>query len=115
MTYKPSQLSQQAFGEFKAIYEAEFKETVPDADLEHMAVNMLELFALILKEQPSKPLPKLTEDEEKAYRFIREEQKQGRKPTARSVAKALGLRSSRSGFSRIQNLASKGLLNLRDT
>lgn len=59
--------------------------------------------------KPELPLIILSDNETKALHFIRKELKCGHSPTVREVAKALGFRSSRSGYRVVCLLKNKGL------
>lgn len=60
------------------------------------------------KEEQEVERPSLTLHEERALRFIQREQAKGRFPTVREVAKATGMRSSRTGAKLVNTLFDKG-------
>jgi len=57
----------------------------------------------------------ITPTEERALDFIRTELKRGHSPSVREVARALGLKSSRSGFRVVASLIQNRVLSRRDT
>jgi LexA DNA binding domain len=62
-------------------------------------------------EERQKPAPpSLSDQEERALRFIRKRLKAGRSPSVREVARALGLKSSRSGSRILNLLINKGIV-----
>src|SRR5437667_8125683 len=65
------------------------------------------------RKQEKSQLTKLTEQEEKAFKFIKEELLLKRQPTVRDVARHLGLKSSRWGARIINRLIVKGILTRR--
>ncbi len=63
-----------------------------------------------IKARTSPPKPSLTTREEKALAYIKRERSKGRSPSTRGVARAVGLRSSRSGYLVLGQLKSKGVI-----
>jgi hypothetical protein len=55
----PQQLSQQAMEEFRAIYEAEFKQRLTDDEVREIALRLLRFFGILLK-----PVPENMSDED---------------------------------------------------
>ncbi len=94
------ELSDKALQEFRELAEEEFQESYTDSEIRDMATNLLTLFNVLVPNEVAvnECLPKLTDKEALALAFINQELKEGRKPSARGVANAAGLRSSRSGL-----------------
>ena len=66
--------------------------------------------ALMLRIQEAQRNRGISDTESKALAFIRKELKRGHSPTVREVAKALGFRSSRSGYRIVRALKESHLL-----
>jgi hypothetical protein len=47
----PNQLSREAMDEFKAIYQAEFGETLSDDEVQEIAMRLLRFFGILNKKQ----------------------------------------------------------------
>ena len=54
--------------------------------------------------------PVLTERESRALAFINRERAKGRSPSVREVTKAIGFKSSRTGYMIVKNLKMRGLM-----
>jgi hypothetical protein len=95
-----AKLPRQALKEFGEAATEEFPESFTDSEIETMAMGLLNLFDLLTESRGTNPrlLRTLSERESKALTFITQELAAGRQPSARSVANAVGLRSSRSGL-----------------
>ncbi len=98
MTYKPTRLSAEAFDELRVIVESEIKEHMTDEAIEEMGINLLKLFAVLLPPEVKPIGNQPTEQEQKALAFLQDEISQGRSASIRDLCKAIGFRSSRSGF-----------------
>jgi hypothetical protein len=111
--YYPKRLSPEAFTELRQIVHAELDESLSHTEIEEIGDRLLRLFSILTAEQAPARLPPilLTKQESQAFSFIAGELRKRKPPSARQVASALGLRSSRSGFLLIQSLIQKGLLN----
>ena len=82
-----------------------------DAEIEEMGLRLLHLFDFLFPRPVQALGQPLTEREAAAIAFVHREREQGRTASARTLAKAMGLRSSRSGFKLTKSLADKGYLN----
>jgi len=103
-------LSTQAFAELEAITLEEFGDTLSDQEIEDMGVRLLRLFDIMTKDVPA-PTPEkivVTQQERKGLDFLRQEINCGRSPSVRAFAKAMGFRSSRSGFRMLKLFISRG-------
>jgi hypothetical protein len=63
------------------------------------------------RQQPP-PMPTLTSQEQLAFRFIQKETQKSAFPSIRAITKAIGCRSSRTGYRVIQALKRKGYLDI---
>ena len=52
----PQQLSREAIEEFKAIYQAEFGQTLSDDEVQEMALRLLRFFGILNKPNPGENL-----------------------------------------------------------
>lgn len=106
----PHRLSLEALNELRAIVKDEIVEPMTDAEIEEMGVRLLRLFSIISvpEQKPSRIEP--TEQEQKAIAYISSEIKSGRSPSIRDITKAMGLRSSHSGFRLLNRLIEKGMI-----
>jgi len=110
MTYKPKQLSAEAFEELRTIAREEIEELMTDEQIEQMGIDLLNLFSVLATPMEGMIRNKLNDHEFKALMFLKTEIDQNRSPSVRQLSKAMGLRSSRSGH----KLIDRGFLT-RDT
>jgi len=96
--------------EYQTIWKDEFGEEISDDEARKSGARLLHLFELISEPDSgeSEPFPALTDRERLTLAHIREILTAGGRPTARSVAKAIGCSSSRSGARAIKELLRKG-------
>jgi hypothetical protein len=92
-------LSKEAFADLKKVAVEELDDTMSDGEIDEMGSRLLSLFSVLTSE--TKPAQRtmvgLSEQESKALAFIREKvEREGKMPSVRELAKALGFRSSRS-------------------
>ena len=109
----PQTLSPDALDELRVIVKEQIVEPMTDAEIEMMGVRLLRLFSLLSIQETKQPDVEQTEQEQRAIAFIGSEMKQGKAPSIRGITKAIGLRSSRSGFRLVEQLISKGFV-MRD-
>jgi LexA DNA binding domain len=76
-------------------------------------MDRLESIMKGIHERHMRKMPVLSPTEAVALQFIVDEQRRGRFPSVREVAKAIGFRSSRSGHRVMQNLADKGVIEIK--
>jgi hypothetical protein len=101
------ELSAKDLAEFKDIFDQEFGPGTPDTELKETAANLLRLFRVLCSGVSGASKPKLTGQELQAFKAIGQV-RNGRSPSVRELCRALGWRSSRSGFKVIQSLTAKG-------
>jgi SOS-response transcriptional repressor LexA len=81
-----------------------------DDKAEAMGVELLHFFSLLWSPKVT-DINALTDQESKALEFIRRMlDTEQRPPSVREVARAIGLKSSRSGFRVVQRLIAKGVM-----
>jgi len=108
-------LSPKAFEELREIVRDEYGETTADQEIHEMGTRLLRLFNTLLVSD-SKDLSQagtqgpLTEKELKVLEFIKHSMKEKRRPSVRGISRAMGLRSSRSGFRLLRSLIGRGLV-----
>ncbi len=108
MTYKPTRLSAKAFDDLRAIVKDEISEPMTDEEIEAMGTRLLRLFSTLSTSEPETVDIQPTVQEQKALDFIKSEIVQGRSPSVRGVAKAVGFKSSRSGHRLLRRLIARG-------
>jgi LexA DNA binding domain len=114
-------LSDEDIKEFKGMLDDEFGGNHTEGETRETAMRLLDLCVLLAmpvscKSPPShaEQVETLTEKQKAALVFIKNELAHGKQPSVRTMAKAAGLRSSRSGARIIHSLISKGILVRRD-
>jgi len=111
MEPRSTQLSPQAFADLKVITLKELGPDMTDGQIEEMGVNLLRLFdVLVTSPAESTPQLKLSPEESKALEYIKGEIEQHRSPSVRDLSKAMGFRSSRSGFRLLKRLIERGVV-----
>ena len=110
MTYKPTRLSTEAFEELRTIVNYEIKEPMTNEELEEMGIDLLKLFDVLLTPEAKPAGNQPAEQEQKALAFLQDKISQGRSPSIRDLCKAMGFKSSRSGFRLLNMLMAKGWL-----
>jgi hypothetical protein len=75
-----------------------------------MGMRLLMFFSILATPALTPACIQPTEQEWKALRFLDAEIRQGRSPSVRQVAKAVGFKSSRSGYKLLKRLITKGLV-----
>jgi len=108
MTYKPKQLSAEAFEELRTIAGEEMDGVMADEDIEQMGVDLLRLFSLLATPEVAPVGNRPDERELKALIFLRDEIAQGRSPSIRELSRTMGFRSSRSGYKLLKRLIVNG-------
>lgn len=104
-------LSKEAFRELKEIAHKDYGNSMPDSEIEEMGERLLRLFSLLSPgKQDSQRGIELTDQESMVLEYIQKEMESQRHPSARSISKLLGFRSSRSGFRFLNGLIERGLL-----
>jgi LexA DNA binding domain len=73
-------------------------------------IEFYERFVAVFQKTPPLHVIILTPNETKALHYIRREKRRGHSPSVREVAKALGFRSSRTGFKIMRLLRGKGVV-----
>lgn len=98
MTPDQPQLSPQALAELWAIAKDEIPEPLTDIEIEEMGVRLLRLFSILSVPEPKSDKITVSDHDYKALSFLFNEIQAGRNPSIRDLCRAMGLRSSRSGF-----------------
>lgn len=114
MTYTPRRLSEKAFEELLVIVREEFGEQITDDDVEDIGIRLLQLYKFLATPDVSRSAIKMTESEARAVAFLQNANGNGNSPSIRNLCKAMGFRSSRSGFRLLNTLMSKGLVRRDD-
>jgi hypothetical protein len=109
---KIPKLSAEAIDELRTIYEKQFDEVLREDEAQEMGFRLLRLFSILEKstELQERPRHQPNERERKALDYIETEKDEGRFPTMRGIAKAVGFKSSRSGHKMLKSLVMKNLV-----
>ena len=110
----PIQLSNQAFAEYKKIYQEQFGDRDSDEEIYASAYNLMRLFRLLLEPSPQKATDAkigVTIQEFKALKYLHHAiYHKGESPSVRDLCAGMSLRSSRSGQVIIKKLMKKGFV-----